>query len=174
MPPGVGAPAARSRITGTTAAVVASVDRGRKLDAAARHLSAERNAPFDGLVRVQGADTPPARFGDVTLRVLAPDQHQLDRLEEKWRRDAADLDPGDPRHGHHNPSVATLKMISAARPDDDFTLHFTNRRMSDGIGEAVAAFLEAEGRAGRRYASVFRDDGRLSLTVDLLDDPAPP
>lgn len=65
-------------------------------------------------------------------------------------------------------------MISAARPDDDFTLHFTNRRMSDGIGEAVAAFLEAEGRAGRRYASVIRDDGRLSLTVGLLDDPAPP
>jgi hypothetical protein len=37
------------------------------------------------------------------------------------------------------------------------------------IGAEVEAFLREEAAAGRRYRSVFRDEDRPSLVIDLLD-----
>jgi beta-lactamase superfamily II metal-dependent hydrolase len=237
-------------------AIRASVDSGRRLQAAARRLTATLNDQFDKLVLARPQQ--PATYGDVTLRVLAPSQEQLDRLEAKWRRETKNLARTDPRraaiaadftdrsvsnlasivalaecdskrilltgdargdhvmtaldeaglsfsltdrvdvlkvphHGsdrnakrsffeavpadhylisadgkHDNPSVATLRMISEARPDDDFTLHFTNREMDRGIGEAVATFLEDERQSGRSYRANFRDDAASSISIELL------
>ena len=69
-----------------------------------------------------------------------------------------------------NPDVGTLKMISAARPDDDFTIHLTYPL--DGfnvskIGKQVASFFAAEKKAGRRYKVVTRAPDELSVRLPL-------
>ncbi|HEV7889830.1 MAG TPA: hypothetical protein VGP08_04285 [Pyrinomonadaceae bacterium] len=63
-----------------------------------------------------------------------------------------------------NPDIPTLKMISTARTDDDFTIHLTNweQRLED--------FFEQEKQHGRNYTVVFReDDDAVSLRIDLSD-----
>jgi hypothetical protein len=73
----------------------------------------------------------------------------------------------------HNPDVETLEMISAARPDDDFTIYLTYQ-YSDfelGMGPKIKAFFEQEAKDGRKYKVVSRPEDALSLRVDLLDPP---
>jgi beta-lactamase superfamily II metal-dependent hydrolase len=74
----------------------------------------------------------------------------------------------------HNPDVETLEMISAARPDDDFTIYLTYpyADFELGMGPKIEAFFEKEARDGRKYEVVSRPDDALSLRVDLLDPPA--
>jgi hypothetical protein len=67
-----------------------------------------------------------------------------------------------------NPDVGTLEMISAARRDDDFTIHLTyptDEFNVPRIGEKVEKFFAAERRAGRAYRVVARPPGELSLRV---------
>jgi len=71
---------------------------------------------------------------------------------------------------HHNPEVETLEMLSAARRDDEFTLHLTYEDCEEGVGEQLARFFAAEKRDGRGYGVSFRDPQALSLHVDLLDE----
>jgi hypothetical protein len=71
---------------------------------------------------------------------------------------------------HGNPEVDTLRMISTARPKDDFTLHLTYEDCEEGVGAELAQFFAAEKRAGRGYEVVFRDPDDLSLRVDLLGE----
>jgi hypothetical protein len=69
-----------------------------------------------------------------------------------------------------NPDVGTLEMISAARPDDDFTIHLTyplDRFNVPKIGKQVAAFFAAETKAGRRYKVVTRAPDELSVRLAL-------
>jgi len=69
-----------------------------------------------------------------------------------------------------NPDLATLKLISKARPDDDFTLHLTNPTdefVKEGIGEAIAAFFDQEKADGRKYKVVQRKSDDLSISIDL-------
>ena len=73
---------------------------------------------------------------------------------------------GDGEFG--NPEVATLEMLSQARPDDDFTLHLTNRDGKKGLGEKLKAFFDKEKNAGRKYSVVFRDEDKRSVKIDLL------
>lgn len=80
---------------------------------------------------------------------------------------------------YSNPDKATLEMISAAREDDDFTLHFTYGDSSDegsdfkdDVRDDIHDFFAAEEKAGRKYKVVFRPAEELSLRVDLLDAPA--
>lgn len=73
---------------------------------------------------------------------------------------------------HHNPDLETLEMISAARPDDDFTLYLTYSEFKEDMGPKIHGFLEKEAKDGRKYKVVFRPDDELSLRVDLLDPPA--
>jgi hypothetical protein len=73
----------------------------------------------------------------------------------------------------HNPDVETLEMISAARPDDDFTIYLTYP-YSDfelGMGPKIEAFFEKEAKDGRKYKVVSRPEDAPSLRVDLLDAP---
>jgi hypothetical protein len=78
-----------------------------------------------------------------------------------------------------NPDLPTLKMISEARPDDEFILHLTYGDPSvegeDFKGKVAAethGFFAAEKDAGRDYQVEVRPASELSLRVDLLDPPA--
>lgn len=73
---------------------------------------------------------------------------------------------------YNNPDLETLEMISAARKDDDFTLHLTYSDLKLGMGPIVHGFFEKEAKDGRKYKVVFRPDADLSLRVDLLDPPS--
>lgn len=68
-----------------------------------------------------------------------------------------------------NPDIATLELISAARPDDDFTIHLTYPTGAfkvPAIGQAVADFFAIE-QATRNYRVVAREPGALSARVAL-------
>lgn len=69
-----------------------------------------------------------------------------------------------------NPDVDTLKLISAARKDDKFTLHLTNPPDSfvkPAVGKAVKKFLDADRAAGRKYKVVTRATTNLSVQIPL-------
>jgi hypothetical protein len=69
-----------------------------------------------------------------------------------------------------NPDVGTLKMISAARPDDDFTVHLTyplDEFNVAKIGKQVGKFFAAERKGGRAYTVVTRPSGELAVRVAL-------
>jgi hypothetical protein len=70
---------------------------------------------------------------------------------------------------HDNPDIPTLKMLSEARPDDDFVLHLTNREGKKGIGTKLRKFFSSEVNEGRKYGVRFREDDALSLIVDLRE-----
>ncbi|HYI12912.1 MAG TPA: hypothetical protein VEK57_27945 [Thermoanaerobaculia bacterium] len=69
-----------------------------------------------------------------------------------------------------NPDVPTLQLISKARPDDDFVLHFTHP-LDEFIDQAVAkkikAFLAKETKAGRKYEVRFREKNEPSVSIAL-------
>ena len=69
-----------------------------------------------------------------------------------------------------NPDVATLKLISAARKDDKFTIHLTNpleEFVKPAIGKAVKKFFDGEKAAGRKYKLDIRASTDLSVQVPL-------
>jgi hypothetical protein len=70
-----------------------------------------------------------------------------------------------------NPDVPTLKLISDARPDDDFTIHLTyptDEFELPAVGAAVAGFFAAEKAAGRKYGVETRRPGELSFRIQLV------
>jgi beta-lactamase superfamily II metal-dependent hydrolase len=74
----------------------------------------------------------------------------------------------DGKHG--NPDVPTLEMISAARPDDDFTIHFTYQLddfADQKVAKEIKAFLAKEKKKGRKYEVVFRDKNEPSIRIAL-------
>ena len=69
-----------------------------------------------------------------------------------------------------NPDVDTLKMISAARTDDRFTIHLTYDPKDfavKAIGRKVAKFFAAERQKGRSYKVNTRPAGELGLRLPL-------
>jgi hypothetical protein len=68
---------------------------------------------------------------------------------------------GDGKHG--NPEISTLKMLSAARGNDEYTIHLTNRE--SGLKE----FFDTEKSAGKKYQVRFRKDDQLSIRIDLSE-----
>ncbi|HEX8100218.1 MAG TPA: hypothetical protein VF660_08470 [Actinomycetota bacterium] len=69
-----------------------------------------------------------------------------------------------------NPDIDTLKQISSARPDDDFTIHLTyptDEFNVPEIGEAVGEFFAAEKAAGRKYKVETRKSDDLSFRIEL-------
>lgn len=69
-----------------------------------------------------------------------------------------------------NPDIDTLRLISAARRDDDFTVHLTyppDAFNVASIGREVGKFFAAEQKAGRAYRVVTRDSTALSLRLPL-------
>jgi len=71
---------------------------------------------------------------------------------------------------HDNPDIKTLKMISEARPDDDFTIHLTyptDEFNVKEIGKKVAEFFEQDKAAGRKYKVETRKPGDLSFQLKL-------
>jgi hypothetical protein len=71
---------------------------------------------------------------------------------------------------HHNPDVETLKMISDARDDDDFTIHLTyptDEFNVPEIGRKVRTFFDADRARGRTYRVATRAAEDLSVRVPL-------
>jgi beta-lactamase superfamily II metal-dependent hydrolase len=68
-----------------------------------------------------------------------------------------------------NPETETLETIAAARPDDDFEIHLTNRAGKGDLEQRLDAFLAAKEASGRGYRVSFRRPDALSLRIDLLD-----
>jgi hypothetical protein len=69
-----------------------------------------------------------------------------------------------------NPDVPTLKLISAARQDDNFTVHLTyptDKFNVPKIGQDVAKFFAAQKQAGRNYRVVTRPADKLSVSISL-------
>ncbi len=69
-----------------------------------------------------------------------------------------------------NPDIGTLEMISAARPDDGFTIHLTyptDGFNDDAVGKAVEKFFAKEKKKGRKYEVETREAEALSLRVEL-------
>ena len=69
-----------------------------------------------------------------------------------------------------NPDVDTLEMISAARPDDKFTIYLTyptDKFNEPAIGKKVARFLKKETAAGRKYKVSTRQPDELSFSIKL-------
>ncbi len=121
VPPGVGAP--DSSIP-NLASIVALAECG------GRRMLLTGDARGDNVLAALSAASLSFSLQD-RLDVLKVPYHGSDRNVDLdfFRALPADHYVISANGRHHNPSVATLQMISAARPDDDFTLHFTNRRM---------------------------------------------
>ena len=69
-----------------------------------------------------------------------------------------------------NPDVDTLKMLTAVRKDDDFTIHLTYEPKDfsvKAIGQAVAKFFAAQRKAGRAYKVATRPASELALRLPL-------
>lgn len=70
-----------------------------------------------------------------------------------------------------NPDVDTLKLISAVRTDDKFTVHLTNpldKFVKPAIGKAVKKFFDTDRDAGRKYKVNIRAADALSVQVPLI------
>lgn len=71
-----------------------------------------------------------------------------------------------------NPDIETLEMISAARPDDDFTIYLTYpyADFELGLGQEIESFFAQDKAKGdRTYEVALRPDSEPSLRIDLLD-----
>ena len=71
-----------------------------------------------------------------------------------------------------NPDIETLKLISQARPDDQFTIHLTyptDEFEVAEIGKKVARFFADEKAAGRKYKTETRKSNEFSAAVILAD-----
>jgi len=66
-----------------------------------------------------------------------------------------------------NPEIETFKMIEAARPDDDFTIHLTNGTGKKNLEQKLKNFLAAKKAKKRKYEFIVRAGD--SVMVDLLD-----
>jgi hypothetical protein len=65
---------------------------------------------------------------------------------------------------HHNPEIATLRMILDARGSDSYEIHCTYRKGVDGFSSRMTAFLGSLS-AAQRSRFVFRAESALSLVV---------
>jgi hypothetical protein len=71
---------------------------------------------------------------------------------------------------HDNPDLATMKLLSAARPDDDFIVYITNpleEFVKQDVAHDLRDFFEAEKAAGRKYEVRIRKPGENSISVAL-------
>ncbi len=68
-----------------------------------------------------------------------------------------------------NPDRETLDLLAAARPDDDFVLHLTNRRGEENLEQHLDAFLANKQHQNRKYVVSFREENARSLRIDLLE-----
>jgi hypothetical protein len=64
---------------------------------------------------------------------------------------------------HRNPDLSTLKMISEARGQDEYTIHLTNKE------RRLEKFFHSEKSAGKKYEVRYRDSGQLSIQIDLAE-----
>jgi hypothetical protein len=105
------------------------------------------------------------KSGEIHVDLFKLPHHGSDRNVETdtFRQIKADhyVVSGDGKHG--NPEIATLRMISEARGQDEYMIHLTNRE------ERLEEFFAREKAKGKRYQVIFREQDALSVRVDLGD-----
>jgi hypothetical protein len=114
-----------------------------------------------------------AAGGTLALDVLKLPHHGSDRdvADDFFRRLPARhyVVSGNGKYG--NPEIATLRMITASRADDEFTLHLTNGAGEEDFGALLSAWIAEEEANGRHFTLDIRADPNPSVRVDLLDAP---
>lgn len=63
---------------------------------------------------------------------------------------------------HHHPDTSTLELISKIRGADNYTIHLTNP-----VPSAVEFFAADQQKPGKNYKVEIRQDGTLSLRINL-------
>lgn len=109
--------------------------------------------------------------GKFHVDLLKLPHHGSDRNVETdfFRKVTADHYVVSANGEYGNPEIATLKMISEARGNEEFALYFTNAEGKEGLGKRLRDFFQSEKKRGRKYRVVFREKSDLSVEVDLLD-----
>lgn len=70
----------------------------------------------------------------------------------------------------NNPEIATLEMLTEARKNEEYTMHFTNREGKNDLGPKLRRFFDiGEKGKGRRYTVRYREESSPSLVIDLMD-----
>lgn len=108
--------------------------------------------------------------GRIELDVLKLPHHGSDRNvdEEFFDRIRADHYVASGDGTHENPERKTFEYLSAAREDDDFTIHITyplSEFTSKGCATRLKKFFEKQRAAGRRYAVKYRAAGAASIRI---------
>jgi len=110
--------------------------------------------------------------GSLHVNVLKLPHHgSIHNVNKKYfERITADhyVASADGRHG--NPDLPTLELISATRPDDKFTIHFTHTPeefVDQDVVKSIQAFLAKEKAAGRKYKARFREKDEPSIRIEL-------
>jgi hypothetical protein len=141
--------------------MLASVGQGRELRDLARFLNLDGNAPFGGIVR-----TPhkPVTFGPLELLVLGPDDKNLAKLQEDWKKKVKALleKPSKAAKaelaGYVDKSVYNLSSIVVLAKAEGKTMLLTG----DARGDYTLTAM--------RNAGLLNDDGK-PFEVDLLKLP---
>jgi hypothetical protein len=122
---------------------------------------------LDGLSAADKLDAD----GKIRVDVLKLPHHGSDRnVDEKFFESIIArhyVVSGDGKY--NNPEPDTFRLISASRPDNEFTVHFTYRDFNGQVGDELQALFAAEKQAGRSYDVHFRDHKDQSVRIDLLD-----
>lgn len=127
----------------------------------------------DGVLTGLEASGKLAAGGTLALDLLKLPHHGSDRdvADDFFSRLPARhyVVSGNGKYG--NPEIATLRMITASRADDDFTLHLTNGTGEENFGDLLSAWIAEERAGGRQFTLDIRADPQPSIRVDLLDAP---
>jgi hypothetical protein len=74
---------------------------------------------------------------------------------------------GNGKHGIPHPDA--LGWLSAARTDEEYDAVLTNRTGEENLTAHLTTFLKSEANQQAKHRYHFRNDGDLSIRVDLLD-----
>jgi beta-lactamase superfamily II metal-dependent hydrolase len=123
---------------------------------------------LDGLQRADLLDDE----GRIHVDILKLPHHGSDRNMSRQflERVTADHYVISGNGEHHNPDKAMLVMLSEATEGrEDFTVHLTNHEGKDNLQTKLDEFITGERNHGRTYGFEYREEGALSLSIDLLD-----
>jgi hypothetical protein len=177
---GVGASAASTTIANwlpleDAAAVVASVDQGRKLRDNARALAIPINRAFGSkLIERPTARVKPKNLGDgLTLEILGPRRDRLEALQKEWKKIVAKKKKGqtDPASvaAFLDESIFNLSSIIAVARASQKSILLTGDARGDDILDALAAAkLMKNGRAHFDVLKVPHHGSERNVTEDFF------
>jgi hypothetical protein len=177
---GVGAAAASTSISSElpledAAAVIASVDQGRKLRDNARALAIPINRAFGSkLIERPTTPTKPKDLGDgLTLEILGPRRDRLEALQKEWKKIVAKKKKGQTEPASVaaflDESIFNLSSIIAVARASEKSILLTGDARGDDILDAVAtAKLMKNGKAHFDVMKVPHHGSERNVTEDFF------